>query len=95
MLGKGGWGRHWQEDNLKGPNLQPSDKVVFYDLRVFKAAGLAELVEARGSRLRYLPPYSPDFIPSEMAFSKLKPLRTVVVLPVNRWRLPYKQRGRG
>ena len=35
-------------------------------------AGLAELVEARGARLLYLPPYSPDFNPIELAFSKLK-----------------------
>ena len=35
-------------------------------------AGLAELVAARGARLLYLPPYSPDFNPIELAFSKLK-----------------------
>jgi transposase len=29
-------------------------------------------VEARGVRLLYLPPYSPDFNPIELAFSKLK-----------------------
>ena len=81
---------------MKGPKLQPSDAVVLYSLWVFKAAGLAELVEAHGLRLRYLPPYSPDFIPGEMAFSKLKPyLRTGVVPPAKRWRVPYKQRGRG
>lgn len=60
--------------------------VVLYSLRVFKAAGLAELTEAHELRLRYLPPYSPDFILSEMAFSKLKPhLRTGVAPPVKRW----------
>ena len=42
------------------------------NLRVHKTAGLAELVEARGARLLYLPPYSPDFTPIELAFSKLK-----------------------
>ena len=35
-------------------------------------ACLAELVVARGARLLYLPPYSPDFNPIELAFSKLK-----------------------
>ena len=39
---------------------------------IHKAAGLAELVEARGARLLYVPPYSPDFTPLELAFSKLK-----------------------
>ena len=41
-------------------------------LPAHKVAGLAELVEARGARLLYLPPYSPDFNPIELAFSKLK-----------------------
>ena len=43
-------------------------------------ACLAELVAARGARLLYLPPYSPDFNPIELAFSKLKTwLRTAQV----------------
>lgn len=33
-----------------------------------------ELIEAAGAELRFLPPYSPDFNPIEMAFSKLKAL---------------------
>ena len=32
----------------------------------------AELIEAAGARLRYLPKYSPDLNPIEQAFSKLK-----------------------
>jgi transposase len=31
-------------------------------------------VESRGARLAFLPPYSPDFNPIEMAFAKLKAL---------------------
>jgi len=46
--------------------------VVLDNLPAHKVAGLAELVEARGARLLYLPPYSPDFNPIELAFSKLK-----------------------
>ena len=34
----------------------------------------AQPIEAAGARLRYLPPYSPDFNPIENAFSKLKAL---------------------
>jgi transposase len=30
------------------------------------------LIESIGAELRFLPPYSPDFNPIEMAFSKLK-----------------------
>ena len=59
-------------DQVLGPTLQPGDVVVLDNLRVHKAAGLAELVENRGARLLYLPPYSPDFTPIELAFSKLK-----------------------
>ena len=32
----------------------------------------SEAIEATGAELRFLPPYSPDFNPIEMAFSKLK-----------------------
>ncbi|MGI4862847.1 MAG: IS630 family transposase [Janthinobacterium lividum] len=67
-------------EQVLGPGLQPGDVVVLDNLSVHKAAGLAELVEARGARLLYLPPYSPDFTPIELAFSKLKThLRTAAV----------------
>ena len=55
-----------------GPTLVPGHVVVLDNLPAHKVAGLAELVEARGARLLYLPPYSPDFNPIELAFSKLK-----------------------
>ena len=59
-------------DQVLGPTLVPGDVVVLDNLRVHKAAGLAELVEKRGARFLFLPPYSPDFTPVELAFSKLK-----------------------
>lgn len=55
-----------------GPTLQPGDVVVLDNLGVHKASRMAELVEARGARLLFLPPYSPDLTPIELAFSKLK-----------------------
>jgi transposase len=55
-----------------GPTLVPGDVVVLDNLPAHKVEGLAEVVEARGARLLYLPPYSPDFNPIELAFSKLK-----------------------
>ena len=42
------------------------------NLASHKVVGVRELIEAAGARLLYLPPYSPDFNPIEMAFSKLK-----------------------
>ena len=59
-------------DQVLGPTLVPGDVVVLDNLRVHKAPGLAELVGKRGTRLLFLPPYSPDFTPVELAFSKLK-----------------------
>jgi len=58
-------------EQVLGPTLVPGDVVVPDNLRVHKAAGLAELVEKRGARLLFLPPYSPDFTPVELAFSQL------------------------
>ena len=59
-------------EQVLGPTLVPGDVVVLDNLPAHKVAGLAELVEARGARLLYLPPYSPDFNPIELAFGKLK-----------------------
>jgi len=59
-------------DQVLGPTLGPGDVVVLDNLPVHKVAGLAELVEKRGARLLFLPPYSPDFAPIELALSKLK-----------------------
>lgn len=59
-------------DQVLGPTLVPGDVVVLDNLSAHQVAGLAELVAARGARLLYLPPYSPDFNPIELAFSKLK-----------------------
>ncbi len=59
-------------DQVLGPTLVPGDVVVLDNLSVHKVAGMAALVEARGARLLFLPPYSPDFAPIEQAWSKLK-----------------------
>jgi len=37
-----------------------------------KGERVRELIEGRGCKLQYLPPYSPDFNPIEQAFSKIK-----------------------
>ena len=56
------------------PMLRPGDVVVMDNLSSHKVAGVREAVEARGAKLLYLPPYSPDLNPIEMAFAKLKTL---------------------
>ena len=54
------------------PTLSPGDVVVMDNLPAHKADGVRQAIEKAGAQLRYLPPYSPDFNPIEMAFSKLK-----------------------
>ena len=44
------------------------------NLAAHKVAGVRERIEAAGARLLYLPPYSPDLNPIELAFAKLKAL---------------------
>ena len=48
------------------------DEIVMMDnLSVHKVCGVTAAIEAAGATLIYLPPYSPDLNPIEMAFSKL------------------------
>ena len=62
------------------PTLAPGDIVVMDNLPAHKVAGVRDAIEAVGAELRYLPPYSPDFNPIEMLFSKIKTfLRKVAV----------------
>lgn len=60
------------------PSLVPGQVVVLDNLSVHKNAAVRRLVEGAGCGLAYLPPYSPDYMPIEGAFSKLKQyLRTI------------------
>jgi transposase len=56
------------------PELAQGDVVVMDNLSSHKGPKVREMIEAAGATLLYLPPYSPDFNPIEMAFSKLKAL---------------------
>ena len=57
-----------------GPTLRPDDLVVMDNLPAHKGEKVQALIEARGARLLFLPPYSPDLNPIELAFAKLKTL---------------------
>jgi transposase len=63
----------WITQHL-APTLQPGDVVVLDNLSSHKVAGVPEAIEATGAEIRYLPPYSPDLNPIELAFSKFKKL---------------------
>ena len=56
------------------PTLKRGHIVIMDNLSVHKVAGVREAIEAAGAHVLYLPPYSPDLNPIEMAFSKLKAL---------------------
>ena len=56
------------------PTLKPGDVVIMDNLRSHKVAGVREAIEAAGATLMFIPPYSPDLNPIEMAFAKLKAL---------------------
>ena len=54
------------------PSLHPGDFVIMDNLRCHKVQGVREAVESVGASVLYLPPYSPDFNPIEMMWSKIK-----------------------
>jgi transposase len=54
------------------PTLEPGDILFMDNLSAHKVAGIVTLIEACGAHLIYLPPYSPDFNPIELAWSKVK-----------------------
>lgn len=54
------------------PELKPGDVVILDNLSSHKSPRAAELLKAKGAWFLFLPPYSPDLNPIEMAFSKLK-----------------------
>ena len=56
------------------PALRPGDVVVLDNLIVHKQPAVRAAIEHAGAQLRFLPPYSPDFNPIELAFAKLKAL---------------------
>ena len=54
------------------PTLRRGDIVIADNLSVHDSTRASAAIRARGARLLFLPPYSPDFNPIEMAFAKLK-----------------------
>jgi transposase len=56
------------------PTLQPGDIVVMDNLPAHKVATVRAALRDAGAQAFYLPPYSPDMNPIELAFAKLKAL---------------------
>jgi len=64
------------------PTLKSGDVVIIYNLKRHHFAGVREALEAADAMLRYLPQYSPDPDPIELAFAKLKALLRKAARPV-------------
>jgi transposase len=54
------------------PSLRPGQVVILDNLSAHKSAAARAAIEAAGCELRFLPAYSPDFNPIELAFAKIK-----------------------
>lgn len=61
-------------EQVLAPVLRPGDLVVLDNLSSHKGPRIPQLIRAAGAELVYLPPYSPDLNPIELAFSKTKQL---------------------
>jgi len=61
----------WVETQL-APTLSRGDVVILDNLAVHKSARAAACLKEKGAWFLFLPPYSPDLNPIEMAFAKLK-----------------------
>jgi len=54
------------------PTLSAGDVVIADNLSAHKSQAAEQAIRARGAWMIFLPPYSPDLNPIEMAFSKMK-----------------------
>ena len=61
----------WVQTQL-APTLSKGDVVILDNLAAHKSRAAEQAIRARGAWLLFLPAYSPDLNPIEMAFSKLK-----------------------
>jgi transposase len=59
-------------ERLLAPTLRPGQIVVLDNLSAHKSTDARQAIEAVGARLLFLPAYSPDFNPIELAFAKVK-----------------------
>ena len=54
------------------PTLRRGDIVVMDNLSAHTGETIRQMIEEKGARLQFLPPYSPDFNPIELCWSKVK-----------------------
>jgi transposase len=61
-------------ERFLAPTLRPGDLVILDNLGSHKGGAVRRAIRARGAKLLFLPPYSPDLNPIEQVFAKLKHL---------------------
>jgi transposase len=61
-------------EQVWAPTLKTGDIVYLDNVKFHKVEGVRELVEACGAEVRYLPPYSPEYSPLELCWSKVQEL---------------------
>jgi transposase len=54
------------------PTLKAGDVIVLDNLGAHRASQIQRITQERGARVLWLPPYSPDFLPIELMWSKVK-----------------------
>jgi hypothetical protein len=72
-IGRGGASKTYARQVLV-PELKSGDIVIMDNLPGHKENGVEDAITAAGAHLDYLPAYSPDLNPIQMAFAKLKAL---------------------
>ena len=58
--------------DMLAPTLKKGDILILDNLSVHKVAGALDPVYKKGASVLFLPPYSPDYSPIELGWSKMK-----------------------
>lgn len=59
-------------EHVLGPSLETGDILILDNLSAHRASVIETVAAERGAQVVWLPPYSPDFSPIELMWSKLK-----------------------
>lgn len=59
-------------EQILAPELRTGDLLIMDNLSAHKSPAVVSAIHATGAKLLFLPPYSPDFSPIELAWSKMK-----------------------
>ena len=59
-------------EQVLAPTLHLDDLVIIDNLSAHKGDSIGRLIETRGARVHFLPPYSPDLNPIELCWAKVK-----------------------